>query len=78
MTVEKCSRDARLAIMRPLLFWSFLFGLLLLPSFSFSQEVVTFPSGSLTLRGVVYRPRGRGPFPAIIYNHGSAPGMLSR
>jgi dienelactone hydrolase len=40
-------------------------------------EVVTFPNGRLTLHGVIYRPRGAGPFPAILYNHGSAPGMLS-
>jgi dienelactone hydrolase len=42
-----------------------------------SGEVVSFPSGSLVLHGVVYRPAGAGPFPAILYNHGSVPGMLS-
>ena len=41
-------------------------------------EVVTFPSGELTLHGVLYRPEGVGPFPAVVYNHGSAPGMLSK
>lgn len=41
-------------------------------------QVVTFPSGDLTLHGVLYRPEGAGPFPAIVYNHGSAPGMLSK
>lgn len=41
-------------------------------------EVVSFPSGELTLKGVVYRPEGKGPFPAVVYNHGSAPGMLSK
>jgi carboxymethylenebutenolidase len=40
-------------------------------------EVVTFPSGNVTLHGYLYKPAGRGPFPAVIYNHGSAPGMLS-
>jgi hypothetical protein len=25
---------------------------------------------------VIYRPRGAGPFPAILYNHGSAPGIV--
>jgi carboxymethylenebutenolidase len=34
-------------------------------------EEVTFPSGKLTLHGFVYRPPGNGPFPAILYNHGS-------
>jgi carboxymethylenebutenolidase len=38
-------------------------------------EVVTFPSGPRTLHGVVHRPAGAGPFPAVLYNHGSAPGM---
>lgn len=41
-------------------------------------EVVAFPSGTLTLHGVVYKPEGAGPFPALLYNHGSAPGMLSK
>ena len=41
-------------------------------------EVVTFPNGELTLHGVLYMPDGTGPFPAIVYNHGSAPGMLSK
>ena len=40
--------------------------------------VVTFPSGNLTLHGVLYKPEGKGPFPAVLYNHGSAPGMLSQ
>ncbi len=38
---------------------------------------MSFPSGSLTLRGVLYRPAGTGRFPAVLYNHGSAPGMLN-
>jgi dipeptidyl aminopeptidase/acylaminoacyl peptidase len=41
-------------------------------------EVVSFPSGELTLHGVLYKPEGRVPFPAVVYNHGSAPGMLSK
>jgi len=41
---------------------------LLLPA----AEVISFPSKTLTLRGVLYRPEGTGPFPAIVYNHGSA------
>lgn len=40
--------------------------------------VVTFPSGNLTLHGVLYKPEGKGPFPAVLYNHGSAAGMLSQ
>ena len=41
-----------------------------------AQEV-TFPSGTLILRGVLYKPPGPGPFPAVLYNHGSAPGTLN-
>src|SRR3954462_7676585 len=43
-----------------------------------AAEVVSFSSGTLTLHGVLYKPEGGGPFPAIVYNHGSAPGMMSR
>jgi len=34
-------------------------------------EEVTFPSGNLVLHGFIYKPQGNGPFPAILYNHGS-------
>jgi dienelactone hydrolase len=34
------------------------------------QEVV-FPSGSIQLHGFVFTPQGDGPFPAVLYNHGS-------
>ena len=34
------------------------------------------PSGA-PLRGVLYRPPGPGPFPVLLYAHGSAPGSLS-
>lgn len=43
-----------------------------------SQETVSFPSGNVTLHGVLYKPEGRGPFRAVLYNHGSAPGMMSQ
>ncbi len=36
-----------------------------------SPEDVKFPSGSLILHGFVHRPGGSGPFPAVLYNHGS-------
>jgi carboxymethylenebutenolidase len=42
-----------------------------------AQEVVSFSSEGKTLHGVLFRPEGDGPFPALLYNHGSAPGMLS-
>lgn len=40
-------------------------------------EVVRYPSGARRLGGELYRPSGTGPFPAVLYNHGSAPGMLN-
>lgn len=43
-----------------------------------ASEIVTFPSGNLTLKGVLFKPEGAGPFPAVVYNHGSAAGMLSQ
>jgi len=39
---------------------------------------VTFPSGNVTLHGFLYKPEGKGPFPAVLWNHGSErrPGWL--
>jgi carboxymethylenebutenolidase len=39
---------------------------------------VTFSSGSLVLHGFLYKPEGKGPFPAVLWNHGSErrPGWL--
>jgi dipeptidyl aminopeptidase/acylaminoacyl peptidase len=37
----------------------------------YSPELVSFKSGALTLGGWIWRPRGAGPFPAIVFNHGS-------
>src|SRR5438093_13629593 len=59
-------------------YFSALFALLLLPSVLAVAETVTFPSGEITLHGVLYKPEGAGPFPAVVYNHGSAAGMLSK
>jgi carboxymethylenebutenolidase len=41
-----------------------------------SLQTVTFKSGDRALFGVLYKPQGRGPFPVLIWNHGSekAPG----
>jgi carboxymethylenebutenolidase len=41
-------------------------------------EVVSFRSGEITLQGTLYKPEGKGPFPAVVYNHGSAAGMASK
>jgi hypothetical protein len=40
-------------------------------------EIVHFENQALTLGGELYRPPGNGPFPAVLYNHGSASGMWS-
>jgi dienelactone hydrolase len=37
-------------------------------------ETVFVSSGSLQIEAYLYRPPGDGPFPALIYNHGSRPG----
>jgi len=37
---------------------------------SFSVEVVTIPSGEITLHGELYLPKEQGPYPAVIYMHG--------
>ena len=38
-----------------------------------SKQRVTFRSGELTLVGFLFRPAGVGPFPALVWNHGSEP-----
>ena len=34
-------------------------------------ETVVVHNGSITLHALLWRPQGRGPFPAILLNHGS-------
>jgi dienelactone hydrolase len=38
-----------------------------------APETVVVQSGGLTLRGLLWRPSGRGPFPAVLFSHGSGP-----
>jgi len=40
-------------------------------------EIIRFVNEGKVLGGELFKPAGRGPFPAVLYNHGSAPGMLS-
>src|SRR5207249_11445873 len=49
----------------------------LLSSAAVVPDTVTFQNGAITLHGLLYKPAGSAPFPAVLYNHGSAPGMLS-
>jgi dienelactone hydrolase len=34
-------------------------------------STVVIPNGSLKLQALIWRPEGRGPFPAVLFNHGS-------
>lgn len=34
-------------------------------------ELIGFKSGDLDLKGVIWKPSGEGPFPALLWNHGS-------
>lgn len=36
-----------------------------------APEEVIFPSGNLELHGFLWKPAGNGPFPAVLWNHGS-------
>jgi carboxymethylenebutenolidase len=40
-------------------------------SLAAGPEKVTVRSGGLRLGGLLWRPEGRGPFPAVLFNHGS-------
>lgn len=48
------------------------------PAASPAAVEVSFKSGDLTLRGFIWKPEGPGPFPALLWNHGSEklPGQL--
>ena len=37
---------------------------------AYTRHEVTYPSGEVTVSGVLLRPRGKGPFPAVVLNHG--------
>jgi len=37
---------------------------------AYTRHEVTYPSGDVTVSGVLLRPRGKGPFPAVVLNHG--------
>jgi dienelactone hydrolase len=44
------------------------------PSAADRYEEVFYKSGDLKIQAYLYRPRGAGPFPVVIYNHGSRVG----
>jgi len=39
----------------------------------FNKQRVTYPNGTLKLVGYIYKPNGPGPFPTVVWNHGSEP-----
>src|SRR5690242_8016328 len=39
-----------------------------------SYETAFYPNGKLKIEAYVYKPEGAGPFPVVIYNHGSRAG----
>ena len=43
-------------------------------------ELIGFKSGDLELKGYIWKPSGDGPFPALLWNHGSekSPGSVDR
>jgi dipeptidyl aminopeptidase/acylaminoacyl peptidase len=48
-----------------------------MPAAAERMEIVRFQNQGLELSGMLYKPEGPGPFPAVLYNHGSAPGTLN-
>ena len=49
----------------------------LVPATAFAADdytTVTYPSGKLNIEAYIYQPPGPGPFPLIIFNHGSRSG----
>jgi carboxymethylenebutenolidase len=42
-----------------------------------APETVAFKSGDKVLHGLLYKPAGKWPFPAVLYNHGSSPGLIN-
>jgi dienelactone hydrolase len=41
------------------------------PVSSSAPQVIVVPSGKLSLQATLWRPAGAGPFPAVLFNHGS-------
>lgn len=43
-----------------------------------TPEIVTYTSDGLELKGFLFKPAGDGPFPVVIYNHGSEKEVVAR
>lgn len=46
-------------------------------SLTAKPDTVTFNSGQIRLKGLLWKPGGEGPFPAMLFNHGSELNSLS-
>lgn len=69
MTIERQMRNALLV---PLVLWlAAPARAQTTPPATYMKERVTFRSDNLTLAGVLFKPEGGGPFPGLIWNHGS-------
>lgn len=75
-TIRNRVEKKNMILVRFVLIVSFFFGQMSFAS-SGGPIIVKFPNDALTLRGELFMPDGEGPFPAILYNHGSAPKMLN-
>lgn len=53
----------------------FLFSTVTLANDNLQPKLVKFTNGKLKLGGELYLPQGEGPFPTLLFNHGSAPKM---
>jgi dienelactone hydrolase len=40
-------------------------------SLTIKPDTIVFKSGDLSLKGLLWKPEGKGPFPAVLFNHGS-------
>jgi carboxymethylenebutenolidase len=45
---------------------------------SLDPQIVEIPSGNLRLKAFLWKPAGQGPFPAVLFNHGSGEADAAR
>lgn len=45
-------------------------------SLKLKPDTIIFKSGDLILKGLLWQPSGKGPFPAVLFNHGSEANSL--
>src|SRR5262245_54325499 len=62
---------AALRVLVASLFVVFLFAGAVAAAADAEPETVTIPDGKLTLHALLWTPAGAGPFPAVLFTHGS-------